>query len=216
MQSEAPTENSPEDTAQPASRGTARAWHRSPAVAVAIAYFLILGSFGAGFSFVSRGHLRSMGADVEETRNDIRRRLEDGDRARHLLEIGRKNLGAAVGLILLGAATAGLWSAVNLVVIGLVNGALAGALSAGGVPDSFLLAYFATHGLVEALAFALAGAVGLHSGALFLRYLRGGALLAPGDLRSLAWTAGLTFPALSVALLLEVYATPAISLRYLP
>lgn len=153
--------------------------------------------------------------DPAEARAEVRAKLEDDDRWGHFVFIFGTNLGSALALMALGAASAGLYGPIQLAIWGFISGLTIAGSRALGFTSDFLLAHYLTHGVIEILAFSMAAAVGVRCGWAFVRFLRGLPPLRPGDQNAIARTAGLSVAILLAAAVVEVLVTPGVTLRYL-
>lgn len=118
-------------------------------------------------------------------------------------------------ILCLGIGSAGILTAVQIFWLGVSVGIDVSRTLAAGIDGRVVFWFLFPHGVPEIAGFLLAGSIGLHGAVLFLRYMKGGALVEPGDLRPILPRALVAFGLLAVAGLIEVFLTPVLGARYL-
>lgn len=120
------------------------------------------------------------------------------------------NNGFVLGLILLGAATLGITTFVNLSVNGLVLGNLIAISNAVGLTPIEISLLVVPHGVFEITAFLLGGAIGFRGPIAIIGYLRGDTeyFVTPGELQSILLISLTALALIVVAAIAEAWLTP--------
>lgn len=207
------TEGSPPASPPPSYGVPARSRFR-PWLSLVAAVVLAVCGYAAGFAAQRAGMVPGPGKrNVESYRQEIRARV-DQPAWTNLGRIYKRNF-LVFFILCVGIGTAGILTLVQIFWLGASVGMDVGNALAAGVDGRLIFWFTFPHGVPEISAFCIAASVGLHGTLLFLRYLRGGTLLEPDDLRPLLRRTLLGLVLLAIAGPVEVFLTPALGSRYL-
>lgn len=169
---------------------------------------LLLG-LAVGYTLVASGWLpveAGIGAKFEA---DLARRLGMGWTER-FWAIARPNF-TCFAIFMVGIVTLGLEATVHLGFLGVCTGIAIGKLTAAGIALGKVLTLLLPHAGPELAGFLLAGSLGYRAGLMFVRYLRGGTLVLPGERKRMARVAAGAFGLLLAAAFVESIVTPAMA-----
>ena len=118
--------------------------------------------------------------------------------------------------LLAGVVTLGLLPLFQIASIGLFIGSDWARQIAWGVPGDLYAACLVPHAIPELAAFALGGSLSVRALVNTIRFLRGGHLLLPEEIRAALWTALLALLVLVFSAVIEALLTPTIARSFLP